>query len=251
MSLAVSAFTGERGAGLDVFRIIMVVVSLALLSFLAPADNPSTGTADASSTAEPADLLRKCPILKRGQRDPVDGNKCVRELQKKLQSLGYDQQLTGIFADRTEANVKAFQRSRSIDPPVGIFGPKTRDALLGPPQQPDIPEPIFSTDPCTNTRCSIYLSRTTTRKYAGLIAERPLAATAVSTAILRTACAQLKVLFAAVVCQVVADHYAARVKTALANASQQHACLRITLTRPDASQVPLTFTPDKSSRCQA
>ncbi|RSM85813.1 peptidoglycan-binding protein [Kibdelosporangium aridum] len=230
----------------------MIVVSLALLSFVVPADDSSTSTstAEPGPAAEPVDLLRKCPTLKRGQRDPINGDKCVRELQKKLQILGYDQDLTGIFADRTEANVKAFQLSRSIAPPVGIFGPKTRDALLGPPHQPDIPEPTFSTDACTSTQCSIYLSRTTTRKYAGLIAERPLAATAVSTAVIRTACAQLKLLFIAVVCQVFGDHYAARIKTALTKAFQQNACLRVTLTRPDASQTPLTFTPDKSSRCQ-
>nr|CEL21010.1 hypothetical protein [Kibdelosporangium sp. MJ126-NF4] len=202
------------------------------------------------ATADQPPVLQECPALKQGSTDPVNGTNCVRELQKKLSSLGYQQPMTGRFADRTEANVRAFQHSKGIAP-IGIFGPKTREALLHESATPEsaIPLPHYRTDNCTSQQCTLYLSRSRTRQYAQVAAERPLTVTVVSAAILRTSCAHVfKLTVATVVCHVLTDHYTQRVKNALGAAARQKACLRIRLVRPDLGE-PLTFTPDNSRRC--
>lgn len=53
----------------------------------------------------------------------------VRQLQLKLQALGfYQYSITGYFGPITRAAVASFQTSKSIDP-IGVVGPKTRAAL--------------------------------------------------------------------------------------------------------------------------
>lgn len=187
--------------------------------------------------------------------DPIGGKNCVRELQAILRDLGYDQLLTGKFAEFTEANVKKFQRENDIEV-LGLVGPKTRAALQrenssSEPGMPEIPEPRYVTDVCSGQQCDLYLSRATTQRYAKLIANHPLATKAVSTALLRTACVQVfKLSIAAIACHVVADHYAARIQNALASAARQRACLHLTLRVPDGGQSALAFAADNSSRCK-
>lgn len=177
----------------------------------------------------------------------------MRELQKILRDLGYDQPLTGTFAEHTEANVKDFQRRHGIEA-KGVVGPQTRQALLvdnssATPPIPDIPQSGYSTGPCTQQQCTLYLRRSTTHRYAQLIAAHPFAANGVSSAIVHLACAVLKRSIAALLCEFTSEYFLARpITNALTAADRQHACLRITLSLTNSS--PLTATTDNTNRCK-
>jgi Putative peptidoglycan binding domain len=239
----------------EVARIIIILVGVSLLLLATFGGDSSPATQSPSAARSASSILHECPQLKRGQSDPVDGKNCVRELQRVLHDLGYDQPLTGEFAKYTEANVKDFQRRHKIEA-KGIVGPQTRAALLSDssssvPPIPDVPQSSYSTDLCTHQQCHLYLSRTATRRYAQLIAAHPVAAGGVSSAIFHGACARVSAPnIATVVCRIVAYHYAERSKNTLAAAARQHACLRITLRLPNTSQSPLAFDTDNSSRCK-
>ncbi len=219
------------------------------MSLAAFSGDTSTAEPEPQTVTSMASILGECPSLKAGHSDPVNGKNCVRELQTMLKARGYNQPTTGIFAERTVANVKAFQRSEGI-PAIGVVGLQTRTALLGGASDPEIPQPTYAKDVCTTRQCTLYLRRSTIRQYAQTINGHPLAVKAVSTAITRAACAQVfKLSFLTVMCQVVADHYTDQVKNAVVLAARQRACLRITVSRPDVA-TPLAFAPDNSSRCR-
>jgi hypothetical protein len=238
----------------EVLRIVIILVAVFLLSAAFSGDS-STPVQSAPKTEGVPAVLKGCPTLERDQSDPVGGRNCVRELQMILRDLGYDQPLTGRFAEFTEANVKEFQRRHKIKM-IGVVGPQTRAALTrqsspSKPGMPAIPEAGYATDICSGQQCDLYLSRSSTQRYAKVIADHPVATTAVSTAILRTACIQVfKLTIAAIACQVVADHHAVRVKNALTAAARQRACLHVTLRLPDVGQSALAFDSDNSSRCK-
>lgn len=60
------------------------------------------------------------PTLRKGSHDPA-----VRDLQEALKTLGYDPgTIDGVFGDRTESAVKAFQRARGLADD-GVVGPIT------------------------------------------------------------------------------------------------------------------------------
>ncbi len=222
-------------------RIITLLVGVLLVPLIV-----SGGSSSAAQAAPGAvSLLRDCPSLKRGQSDPVDGHDCVRELQTVLRQQGYDQRVTGEFAERTEANVKDFQRHNNIEA-IGVVGPKTRAALLGDtPAIRDVPPPDYATDRCTPQRCDLYVSRTSTGRYAQLIADHPLATTVVTAMILRGACAKIfRLSVVTIVCHIVTQRQIRTLKTTLAAAARQHACLRISL------GIPLAFATDNTSRCK-
>lgn len=64
------------------------------------------------------------PVLRRG-----DKNQAVRELQEALKELGHDPgPIDGIFGERTEAAVKAFQKAARIAVD-GVVGPQTWGAI--------------------------------------------------------------------------------------------------------------------------
>ncbi|HKE20093.1 MAG TPA: peptidoglycan-binding domain-containing protein [Kofleriaceae bacterium] len=68
------------------------------------------------------------PLLRRGSTGAA-----VRDLQVRLQSLGFDPgPADGIFGGGTQAAVVSFQRSRGLTPD-GIVGPQTWSALLSTP----------------------------------------------------------------------------------------------------------------------
>lgn len=244
----------KPGGWVTVLRIALILVGVFLLSAAFSGDS-SPPVQDAPKTEAVSAALNGCPELKRDQSDPVGGKNCVRELQMILRDLNYKQALTGRFAELTEANVKDFQRRHGI-PVIGVVGPQTRAALMresspSKPGMPAIPEASYVTDICSGQQCDLYLSRSTTHRYAKVIADHPVATAAVSTAILRTACIQVfKLTIAAIACGVVADHHAVRIKNALATAARQRACLHVTLRLPDAGQSVLAYSADNSSRCK-
>ncbi|MGB7947305.1 MAG: peptidoglycan-binding protein [Candidatus Binatia bacterium] len=118
----------------------------------------SSGATDAKAgTAEPAQselfefedeeleapLVR--PTLRRGSRGPS-----VVELQRRLTTLGFASGAAdGIFGSRTEAAVKAFQRSRRIGVD-GIVGPQTWNQLYGRSPTPT-PSPTPAPGPSSPT----------------------------------------------------------------------------------------------------
>lgn len=83
-------------------------------------------------------LVRSCAGTGTAQQtDDVPGSSLsigarsseVLRLQSALARLGYTQHVTGYFGPITDAAVRRFQREHGVDP-IGVYGPRTRAALI-------------------------------------------------------------------------------------------------------------------------
>jgi peptidoglycan hydrolase-like protein with peptidoglycan-binding domain len=215
---------------------------------------PVPATAPAPAAAQAPSVLGICPTLEYTSKDPVEGKLCVEELQKALRKHGYEQDVTGYFGGQTLKNVQDFQRRHKIEA-KGRVGPQTRSALLDDRAGgldsvlPEVPLGSYISGPCTYEKCSLYLSRSTTRQYAALLGSHT--SVAVSNAILTGACGKLLGGgLTTIVCGLAADGYATPIQKNLAAAAQQDACLRLTVRLgSQGSAETLEFAIDGTSRC--
>lgn len=88
------------------------------------------------------ETITELPLLQAGSTGAM-----VEELQKKLESLGFSPgPIDGIFGERTEAAVLAFQEKRDLEID-GIVGPQTRAALALQPPPDQAPPPMLGPAP--------------------------------------------------------------------------------------------------------
>jgi hypothetical protein len=240
---------------------VVVLVGILLLTSAVTACDPVTpeGGGGAGAAGSSADL-GACPELSRGQAGQAA---CVRELQQALRDHGYpDQPVTGVFGAVTEQNVRDYQRRAGIQPASGVFGPKTRAALTGGVSArgsggaavPAVALTDYSTrSRCDDSRCSFYLRRGPTRRYAKLIREHPRIAALVAGTILAGVCRLLRVKIATAVCALLAGSYADDIGDDLEAAARQGACLRTSVgpsSGPRGTWKLLDSDPDNGPSCR-
>ncbi|WP_305140143.1 peptidoglycan-binding domain-containing protein, partial [Thomasclavelia cocleata] len=68
--------------------------------------------------------LKACPMVKKGAKGGI-----TRLIQERLNSVGFNLTLDGIFGENTKKAVKVFQKNRGLTED-GIVGPKTWEWLL-------------------------------------------------------------------------------------------------------------------------
>lgn len=128
---------------------------------------------------EPPKEPEKQPEKKPEEEKPVSyktlrrGNygEAVKQLQQRLQDLGYDLGICGIdgdFGQATEKAVKAFQKDHGLKVD-GIAGPKTWEALEGAQKAPEKPK----TYTVTVTGLSKAAAEEIVKKYGGKMEETP------------------------------------------------------------------------------
>lgn len=105
---------------------------------------PITPTTPAPQPPTPSDPSTANPrMLRRG----MTGDD-VKQIQEKLNSLGYETLADGVFGENTERSVIRFQRVNKL-PVDGKIGPLTRASLNGSPiaapmePKPPVPEPVL------------------------------------------------------------------------------------------------------------
>lgn len=238
-------------------RIAAILVGFLLLAGTTTACEPATGADGGSSgTGQSSADLGACPQLSRGGSGQ---EACVRALQQALRANGYPAQpVTGVFGAVTEQNLRDFQRRHGIQPASGVFGPRTQAVLAGGGRSADpaVPRATLGSysarSSCTGSACSFYLRRTTTRRYARLVADHPRVAGLVTGAILAGACRLAGVRTATAVCALVIGSYADDVGDDLAAAARQDACLRVSIgptSGPRGTWKLLDSDPDNGPRC--
>jgi peptidoglycan hydrolase-like protein with peptidoglycan-binding domain len=233
-----------------------ILVGVLLLAGATTACEPVTGADGSSSgTVRSSVDLGKCPQLSRGRTGQAA---CVEELQRALRANGYPSQPdNGVFGPITERNLRDFQLRHGI-PATGVFGPQTRAALAGGGRtaDPTVPRVTLSSYSsrayCTDSVCTFYLRRSTTRRYARLIADHPRIAAVVTGAILVGACRLLRVKILKAVCGPLGGSYADDIGDDLGAAARQGACLRVSIgptSGPGGTVKLLDSDPDNGGRC--
>jgi len=193
------------------------------------------------------DLRRDCVSLRRptGHADG-SGGACVTTLRARLSAYGIPAGHGDTFDTEAVTAVTTFQQRTGL-PPIGVAGPRTRQALYRSGTASGT-----TAAGCPGRGCLIVIGRADTRDLASAFPDNTFMRSLLAEAISAAVCYQIRALpTASLVCQATGSYILDAVTQALNAASTRHACLRINVGYPPGQKTiaPLTIKPYTGALC--